>query len=411
MALPTFLSAAQAAALLPAGGRAFLGGGAGEPRAILDAVLADPSLWRGVTLTGAFIPGVNDTDFSAIGQGTRVETIFSTKGLQTPAGTVAHLPLHYSQFWDRLGTRGLVDLVYITVPPPRRDDTVGLGVAGDFAPSPIAAGARLVGIVNPNMPDVPAGPRLPLDRFAGLVDAADPLPVYDPGPIVEDMRRMATRVVGLLRDGDTLQLGLGRMQAAVLGELAGSGLSGLGYHAGMISPAILEPLRRGRFARGVVTGVALGDAGFYAAVAAIPGLTFAPVGHTHAAEVLAATRHFVSVNSVIEMDLSGQANAEVLGGKQVSGQGGLLDFHRGARSQVGGRAVLALASTAQGGTVSRIVPHLSPGTPVSVTRADVDIVVTEHGVARLGQLSLAERAQALIGIADPRHRAWLRERL
>ena len=134
MALPPTLTAAEAAGLLPEGGRAFLAGCAGEPVAILNAVRDDPDLWHGVTLTGAFIPGVNDRDYSALGRDTRVETIFATAGLMRPAGTVAHLPMHYTQFWRRLGQKGLVDLVYLTVPPPRADGTVSFGLACDFAP-------------------------------------------------------------------------------------------------------------------------------------------------------------------------------------------------------------------------------------------------------------------------------------
>jgi acyl-CoA hydrolase len=268
-----------------------------------------------------------------------------------------------------------------------------------------------VGIVNPNMPDVPNGPRLPLDRFAGLVQAEDPLPTYEAGGIGAQVAQIADHIVGLLGDGCTLQLGLGKVQTAVLAALARSRLSGLGFHAGMISAALLQPLRRGLFSRGVVSGVALGDRAFYAAVAELPEIVFAPVGHTHDAAVLARTPGLVSVNSVIEMDLFGQANAEAIDGRQVSGQGGLLDFHRAARVQAGGRAILALASTAKGGTISRIVPRLAAGTPVCVARGDVDIVVTEHGVAQLGGLSLTERAHALICIADPRHRTWLREGL
>ena len=411
MALPPDLTAEKAAALLQPGGRAFLAGCASEPVAILTAVRDDPALWRGVTLTGAFIPGVNDSDFSALGLDTTVETIFATAGLSHPAGTAAHLPMHYSQFWRRLGQPGFVDVVFLTIPPPGKDDMAGFGLACDFAPSPIAAGARLVGIVNPRMPNTPSGPRLPMDRFAGLVHANDPLPTYSAGPIGTEVVQIAAHIVGLLREGDTLQLGLGKVQTAVLQALAQSGLSGLGFHGGMISLALLEPLRRGVFSRGVVTGVALGDAEFYAAVADLPNVIFAPVGHTHDPLVLVRTPAFVAVNSVIEIDLFGQANAEAIEGRQVSGQGGLLDFHRAARTQPGGRAVLALCSTAKGGKTSRIVPRLALGTPVSVARADVDIVVTEHGVAHLGGLSLTERAHALISIADPRHQAWLREGL
>jgi acyl-CoA hydrolase len=215
-------------------------------------------------------------------------------------------------------------------------------------------------------------------------------------------RAIADRVIALLRPGDTLQLGLGRMQTAILAALARAGIPDLAYHAGMISDAI----RADTFPRGITTGVALGTRAFYGRLADLP-LTIADVGQTHAPATLAALPAFVSVNSVIEVDLSGQANGEWLSGRQISGQGGMVDFVRGARASVGGRSILVLPATAAQGAKSRIVPHLDPGTPVSVARADTDIVVTEHGVAHLRDASLSERAHRLAAIAAPAFRADL----
>ena len=211
-------------------------------------------------------------------------------------------------------------------------------------------------------------------------------------------------MLGLLRPGDTLQLGLGRVQAAVLAALPASGLRNLGFHGGMISTPISSALDQGLFSRGLTTGVALGDAGFYADLPRHARIRFQPVGVTHAQATLAAIPRLIAVNTVIEIDLSGQANAEARGGRQVSGQGGLVDFLRGARASAGGRSVLALPATAQGGRISRIVAALDAGTPVSVARADVDMVVTEHGVADLADQPLARRAERLIAIAAPAFR-------
>ena len=122
---------------------------------------------------------------------------------------------------------------------------------------------------------------------------------------------------------------------------------------------------------------------------------------------MAAIPHLVAINSVLSVDLMGQANAEMLDGRQVSGTGGLLDFVRGARLSQGGRSILALPATAAGGKVSRIVPKLGERDIVSCPRADADIVVTEHGIARLREKSLEERAEALIGVAAPAFRgSW-----
>src|SRR5690606_30669689 len=130
-------------------------------------------------------------------------------------------------------------------------------------------------------------------------------------------------------------------------------------------------------------------------------IRFAPVSETHDIGVLAAIPRLVAVNSALEVDLFGQANAEFMGGRQVSGVGGLTDFLRGAALSEGGVPIVALNATARGGAVSRIVPKLEAHC-VSVPRADMGVVVTEHGVADLRGLSLDERARALVAVADPR---------
>jgi acyl-CoA hydrolase len=403
---PPVLPLREAALRATGAGRVFLGASSGEPVALLDAVAADPALWRDVTLTGAFIPGANDRAFAALGMGTAVETIFATRGLP-PGGAVRHLPLHYSDYWRWLATPGRVSLAFLTLPPPRADGTVGLGLAADFAPAVIAAGARLIGIVNEGMPDVPDGPRLPLDRFEALAEGAAPLPVYDPGPPDAAAEAIAAHLVGLLRPGDTVQMGLGKVQGALLRALAGSGLRGLGYRSGMIAAGVPAALAAGVLAAPVVTGVALGSAAFYAGLADLPGIAFRPVGETHDLARLAAIAGFVSVNSALEVDLMGQVNAEWAAGRQVSGHGGLADFARGARASAGGRAVIALPATARGGAISRIVAALAPGTPVALARADAGLVVTEHGVADLTHATADDRAARLIAIAAPAHRAAL----
>jgi acyl-CoA hydrolase len=134
-------------------------------------------------------------------------------------------------------------------------------------------------------------------------------------------------------------------------------------------------------------------------------LRFAPVSYTHEVRTLAQIDRFVAINAALAVDLFGQANVEMLRGRQVSGTGGLMDFVRGARLSRGGRSILALPSTAGG--ASRIVPRLDEAHVVSLPRADADIVVSEHGVAHLRDRSIDERAQALIAIADPTARDQL----
>jgi acyl-CoA hydrolase len=398
-----YISARDAALLGKQAQRILLGGCTADPVAVLNAVRAEPDLWQDRNVTGLFIPGVNDRAYADIGQGTRVETIFATPGLRDHA-RVDHLPLHYTAFGARLSRPGVIDLVYVTVPPPRADGTIGLGLTCDVVPGAVAAGARLVGIVSPRMPDVANGPRLPRSRFTALVDDDSPLPELTSVTPDAESLTIADHVISLLRAGDTIQLGLGKLQPAVLSRLAASGLHDLGYHGGMVTPGIVPLVLSGQMARGVTTGVALGDAGFYERVATLPQVCFAPFDQTHGMAALSAIPSLVTINSVIEVDLTGQANAETLGQRQISGQGGLVDFLRGARASAGGRAILALPATANRGQTSRIVAALGQGTPVSVARGDVDIVVTEFGVAHLREASLAERRDRLAAIAAPAFR-------
>lgn len=400
------VSAVQAAALVKPGDRVFVAGCCGEPGSILDIVAARPSLWRDVRLIGAFIPGVNERDFSACGIDTTVESIFVTPGLKPgrTRGKVDLLPISYTSLWERLARPGYVDIAFAQVPPPRPDGTTSFGIAADFAPAVEKAGSRLVGLVNPAMPDPVDGPRVPADRFEALLEANTPLPEYHSGEPDAAIIEIGRRIAGLLKEGDTLQLGLGKVQTAVLSSLCER--RGLRFHGGMISTPIIECLRAGTFDH-VTTGVALGDAGFYRSIERLSDIAFRPVGTTHDLMELAGIPRLVSVNSVLEVDLFGQANAEMVGGRQVSGQGGLVDFVRGARRSHGGRSILALPSRTGRGRASRIVPCLGAGTPVTVARADTDIVVTEHGVAELRDLDVEERARRLVSIAHPDFREEL----
>ena len=400
------IEAAAAAHLVAPGSRVYLAGCAGEPGAILDAVAQDPGLWQGVTLTGVFIPGVNERDLTTIGTATRVETFFVTGALRrgVAAGTVAVLPMHYTQIWRHLSAAKAIDVAFVQVSPPDRTGQFGLGIAADFTPAVLASGARMVGVVNPAMPRVPSAPAIPRERFAAIVEADTPLVSYDCGSIGPEIEAIAKQIVSAIPDGATLQLGLGKLQSAVLAALEGR--RGLGFHAGMISDGMLLHRAAGTFSRGIKTGVAIGSRTLYDAMAVSDDLEFRPVGETHALASLVSIPRLVAVNSVLEVDLFGQANADTRDGRPISGHGGMLDFMRGAAASREGRSFLALPATVRGGQ-SRIRPRFPAGTPVTVPRSDVDMVVTEYGIASLRDASLAERAARLIAIAAPQHREAL----
>jgi acyl-CoA hydrolase len=206
-----------------------------------------------------------------------------------------------------------------------------------------------------------------------------------PGRLSAAEEAVAVRAGALIEDGATLQCGLGALPAAILAQLTDR--RDLGIHSG----ALVDPMAR----------LAQGGAITNAAV------EFRSVDYTHAAQVLASIDKFVAINSALEVDLSGQINAEVADGVYVGAVGGAAEFLRGARASRGGLPIIALPSV--GGSAerrfSRIVARLNG--PVSTSRSDAGIIVTEHGIADLRALSLSERRAGLLAIADPSFREEL----
>ena len=224
-------------------------------------------------------------------------------------------------------------------------------------------------------------------------------PLLEAPPVApgETERRIAEHVAALVRDGDTIQLGVGALPEAIMRALGGH--RELGVHSGMISDGVLDLIEAGVVTNArkpadrnlTVTGAALGSRRLFEALGRREEIVFRPVSSTHAPATLASVGRLCAINSAVEVDLSGQANAEAVDGRLLGAVGGQVDFLRGAAA-CGGTPVLALPA-------KRIVRRLSG--PVSTARSDVDWVVTEHGARSLRGLTDAERAAALLELAGP----------
>ena len=375
-----------------------------------------PAQARAVEFCGVWIPGANRFDPTALHPQARARVIFLPPALHAAhdEGRIGLMPMHYSDAVRWLGTPGRFDLVLLHLSPPDREGRCSYSVAADFSPAVLEALDPRVPVLahlNPLLPRT-RGPTVELSRISAWVEAAEPpLTLADEVPD-EAMTRLAQQVATLARDGDTVQLGLGRLQAAVLAQLRSR--RGLRVHAGMVSDGLLGLIDAGALAAcslehpPVCTGVALGSVALYEAVADQTLARFEPVSFTHAPATLAAVPQLLSVNSALQVDLMGNVNVEWLGGRRISGVGGLLDFVRGARWSAGGRSVLALNATAAGGTLSRIVPVLDAGC-TSVPRSDVDFIATEFGCVNLRELDADARARALVGLAAPAYREGLQQ--
>lgn len=403
MSAPEALSALRER--LPEGGRVYAPGCSGEPLLFAETLKANPSLAADLTFFGIWIPGVNRTDYASLHPSSRSELIFSSADFrESIASRQAQLrPLSYTQSVRWLETTA-VDAAILQVSPPDQNGMCSLGVSTDFTPIFLERDLFMIAHINPMMPAPPSSPRVSIDRFDIAVEAPHDLLTYETGGLPPVFDEIARQIASLIDDGDVLQFGLGNVQLAVLRALADK--KDLRIHSGMVSDPVLEAISAGVISKApnaVTTGVALGARALYKTAAQDPRFSFAPVSHTHAISTLSAIENFTAINSVIEVDLFGQANAEFIGGEQISGAGGLVDFLRGAAAAPNGKPVTALPSSAKRGSVSRIVPKLDAPC-VSIARADMGYVVTEYGIADLRGKTVDERARALIGIAHPEHR-------
>ncbi len=330
------------------------------------------------------------------------------------AGVLDLLPCHYSALPAALTGGPLhADVVMLALPPARPDGRHGLGVCADYVAALVGSARVVIAEVSDQVPDV-GGASLSRDDLDVIVHTSRPPAEYFAArPAGPAETAIAALVAGLVEDGSTLQVGIGSLPSAALAALAGH--RDLGVHSGMISDAVAALIESGAVTgarktadRGlVVTGFLLGTRVLLQHAARNRAVCLRGTAYTHDPAVLAAQHRLTAINAAIEVDLTGQINTEVIRGRYAGAVGGAADFMRGAARSDGGMAITVLPSTA--GTASRIVARLSG--PASVARADAGLIVTEHGIADLRGLPLAERRERMLAIADPAHRAALEAEL
>jgi len=329
------------------------------------------------------------------------------------AGTIDLVPNNFSEMRDVL-TRATRDpLVIAGASPPDRHGYFSLGVSADYVSSMIGR-ARIFLEANARMPRTFGRNQIHISQVVGWSRADYPLIEVPPVATSEEDRRIGALVAERIPDGSTLQVGIGGIPNALLDQLRDH--RDLGVHTELIADGIAELIERG-----VVNGVrkqlnrtktvatfALGTQWLYDFLDENTAVELWPVRYVNDPRIIGTERNFVSINATLAVDLLGQCASETLGGSYWSSSGGQADFARGAMYSEGGQGFVVLRSSAKGGTVSRIVAQLAAGDVVTTIKNTVDKVVTEHGVAELRGHSIRQRAEALIGIAHPDHRADLR---
>ncbi len=398
------------AAVLRAGDVVAWPQGTGEPLGLTRQLVARRhelpplGLFIGMSTSGTLLPEHADR--------------FAMRGLNgagtnrrlTAAGVLDVIPVHVSTV-PRLLREGAirVDVALIRVRTSDRPGFVSVGVVADYTRALVDAARVVVAEVDERLPLTGQDALIPIAAIDHFVAAGEPqvlLPDGEPG--AADLA-LAARVAAFIPERATVQLGIGSLPVAVARALAGH--RGLGIHTGVVSDALVDLVETGAVTnahKGIdagvsVTGCLFGSARLNAFADGQAALALRSVEYTHDAGVLARIFKLYSVNSAIEVDLSGQVNAELAGTRYLGAVGGQVDFVRGAQASPGGRSIIALpAMTADGGT-SRVVRALPQGT-VTTARSDVDVVITDFGVADLRGQSLSERARRLAAIAHPERR-------
>jgi itaconate CoA-transferase len=331
-------------------------------------------------------------------------------------GLSYYVPNHFHQV-PRLMRENLdIDVTVTTVSPMDRAGYFSFGTSNDYTSTVARCCKRLIVEVNKNMPRVFGDALLHISEVDAVVEHTTPLIEFKwPGPKAED-DAIGKLVVELVPDGATLQLGFGGLPNVIAMKLLDH--KDLGIHTEVFGPAMVELIKKG-----VVTGrrknlhpmknvftVAEGTREMYRFMHDNPSMESYPVSYTNNPDVIALNDNMISINSIIQVDLLGQCNAEFLAGFEYSGTGGQLDYVRGAYNSRGGKSILAFYSTARKGQVSRVVPRLDSGAVITTPRMDVHYLVTEHGAVNLKGRSTRDRALDIISLAHPRFRdSLLRE--
>lgn len=308
-----------------------------------------------------------------------------------------------------------VDVAVVQLSKPDKDGNCSFGLSCDYTKAAAENAKIVIAEINDQMPYVYGDNFIHISKIDHIIECSYPLYTIKQGQIGEVEKEIGKHCASLIKDGDTLQLGIGNIPDAVLLFLEEK--KDLGIHTEMFSDGVL-----GLIEKGIITGnkksihknklvstFLMGSQKLYDFVNQNKDVELYPVDYVNNPTIIMQNENMVSINSCIEIDLMGQVVSESIGTKQFSGVGGQVDYVRGAALSKGGRSIIATPSTASKGSVSRIVPTLKIGSAVTTTRNDVDYIITEYGIAHLKGKTLRQRAKALINIAHPDHRSVLEE--
>jgi acyl-CoA hydrolase/RimJ/RimL family protein N-acetyltransferase len=405
-----------------AGDRIFISTGCGEPQylvqSLVDYVRSNPKAFFDTELIHVWTLGVAPYTDERLQENFRLNSFFVGDSTRSSVnrGAADYTPIFLSAVPELFRRRMVpVDVALIQTSLPDKHGYVSLGISVDIVKAATEVADLVVAQVNENMPSTHGDGFISLKDIDFLIAHNEPLLEYTLAARSDIVQSIAGYVARIIEDGSTIQVGYGLIPDAVIPHLMEK--EHLGVHTELLSDGIVDLMRKGvvdntRKSHNpgkTVASFCMGSRETYDFLDENPAVEFKRIDYTNNPLVIARNYLMTAINSAMEIDLTGQATAESLGETFYSGIGGQADFMRGAVLAPGGKTILALPSTALDDTVSRIVPILTEGAGVTLTRGDVHYVVTEYGIAYLHGKNIRERAMDLIAIAHPKFRPWLIE--
>ena len=411
-------TADQALRCVQSGMRVYIHPGCAEPEALVEALMRRALYLHGVEIVHIMTMGCAPYVSAEMDGHFRHNAMFIGANVRAAVneGRADYTPVHLSEIEQLFESGAMaIDVALIEVSPPDPHGFCSFGVGVDTTLTAARCARHVVAQVNDFMPRTYGDSFIHVSDIDAVVESSRPLCELKK-PVVTDMHvAIARNVAGLIEDEAVLQTGIGGIPDAVLPFL--SDRRDLGIHSELVSDGVIDLIEQGVITgarknfkpRKIIVGFALGTRRLFEFVDNNPSFEFHPTAYTNDPVFIARNDNMVAINSALQVDLTGQVCSDSIGTQFYSGIGGQVDFLRGASRSRNGKAIIALPATAKNGSLSRIVPILTPGAGVLTSRGPVRYVVTEHGVAYLHGKTMRERAQALIQIADPKFRRGLQD--
>jgi acyl-CoA hydrolase/RimJ/RimL family protein N-acetyltransferase len=409
-------SAEKAMRLIRRGHRVFIGSGCGEPQHLVQALervaieLADLEVLHLLSLGRT---SYTDETFQ---DKVRLKSLFVASGSRQAIteGRADYTPIYLFDVPELFHSGHTpIDVALIQVSPPGEHGFCSLGISVDIVKAAAANANVVIAQVNPRMPRVLGDSYVHVTDIDVIVEHEEELLEMPPPLMNETAHQIGRHVAKLIEDGSTIRAGVGSVSNAALYSLEGK--RDLGVHTDMLTDAYLHLVEAGVITntrktlhpKKIIASFCMGSRKLYDFVHNNPMVEFHPIEYTNDFSVISKNERMVSINSALQVDLSGQVCADSMGYKIYSGVGGSVDFIRGSTLSRGGKSIIVLPSTTLDGDESRIVPHLSEGAGVVNTRGGVHYIVTEFGAVNLHGKTIRERALALINLAHPKFRGEL----